>query len=128
MRIKLQATGQGPFSIDVVSAYHSTEMLEGDKRGVHVSLFKAPDELWVGVVTYITAWGTERGTVWITRTAPLWEVAAMIREHAKVILPPGAGYPATPAFETRQAKLAGMMETLTLAALTKVLAEVGELP
>lgn len=37
------------------------------------------------------------------------------------MLPPGAGFPAVPSYETRQAKLAGLIETLTLYALSQAL-------
>lgn len=122
MKHTIQATGHTPKTIDAADMYEHTEMLDGDKRGVRLVLFRIEAE-WLGKVEYLTSWGTERNFTRITPLGTLEEVADSVRNFAKTILPPGAGFPATPQFETRQAKLAGMMETLTLTALSKVLAD-----
>jgi hypothetical protein len=124
MKHTIQATGHTPQTIDAAQKYEHTEMLEGDKRGVRFVLFRLEEvDGWIGKVTYETTWGTERPFTRIVHGDTLEEVADSVRNLAKSILPPGAGFPATPQFETRQAKLAGMMETLTLTALSKVLAQ-----
>jgi hypothetical protein len=123
MKHTIQATGHTPQTIDSDDTFAATEMLEGDKRGVDLRLYRLTADEWLCKVTYLTTWGTERDFTRITHAGSLEEVADSVRSMAKSILPPGAGFPATPQFETRQAKLAGMMETLTLTALSKVLAQ-----
>lgn len=125
MIVTLQATGHSPFQITAARSFGRSEYLEGDRRGVSVELFDVTYS-WVAVVHYLTTWGTERPFTWVSQAADLNSVAAWVREVAAAILPPGAGFPATPQFETRQAKLAGMMQTLTLTALGDVLRQIHE--
>ena len=120
MKVTLQATGYAPVTIDVMGeARVSTQMLPGDKRGVRLSLWELKDGNCVVEVTYLTSWEIERP---FTRLFDGGNVE-VIHEAAKNILPPGAGYPAMPQYESRQLKLLGMLETLTLVALSEVLAE-----
>ena len=144
MKIKLQATGYAPFEVEPSKTYSATEMLEGDKRGVRLTVLKV-GSVWIAEVSYLTTWGSERPFSWVLTRDTLAEhdqgyilnvgrvggsIATSIRGLAKSILPPGAGFPATPPFETRQAKLNGSLETATLTALSTILAvahEDGEL-
>jgi hypothetical protein len=123
MNITIQPTGHMPQVIATDKAYNSTQMLEGDKRGVQLQMGMEEEGGWFAAITYITSWGTERTFVRLEHGA-IGVVCDWVRAAAKIILPPGAGFPATPQFETRQSKLAGMLETLTLVALSEVLAEV----
>lgn len=125
MKTKIQPTGFAPYEIEYDKHITATEMLPDDKRGIRIDVYGNGERLQAAVLTYLTQWGTEREFVYrfsFGTYSGSWD--DWVREMAKRILPPGAGYPATPQFETRQAKLAGMMETLTLVALTKVLAQI----
>ena len=123
MTITLYPTGYPPLQLDPDQTWENTQMLAGDKRGVRVTLYKSGDYLRLAV-EYVSQWGLERNYLRVSKSRlSLEEVAADGREMAQSILPPGAGFPATPAFETRQKKLAGTMETLTLHAMTVVLAQ-----
>lgn len=125
--MKLQATGYSPIDIHEKLVVTDTQMLDGDKRGVRVVLIDTGCGGWVGVLDYITSWPTERPFTRITSfftPASLLDVSEVLREWSKSVLPPGAGYPATPQFETRQSKLQGMLEVATLTALSNCLAQV----
>ena len=126
MMIKLQATGYAPVGYIVKDeCFSSTQMLEGDKRGVGLRMWETSQGFrWVVELSYITSWGTERTFVRVSDASSAEFAAEWVRTASKSILPPGAGFPATPAFETRQSKLAGMMETLTLVALSDVLGQI----
>ncbi len=125
-KIKLQATGDAPVIIDALRSFTSTQMLEGDKRGVRVTLHQTNADKWFADISYLTTWGSERPFTWVD-CETLEVVSARIRiRYSKNMLPPGAGFPATPQYETRQAKLAGMLETITLVALSDVLAQIAE--
>jgi hypothetical protein len=120
-----QATGFAPFTIVIKDdPYCAEEFLEGDKRGVSVELFEDAHNGWWAALDYHTTWGTERPFTRISERGTLEEVSDWVRTQSKTVLPPGAGFPATPSFETRQSKLTGMMETLTLVALSRVLKEI----
>lgn len=122
--ITIQATGHPPFSFDGVELATQCEMLEGDKRGVELHLCRDDKEGDIVIVlTYVTTWGDERPVTRVMRADSLEAAAEWVRGQAPRILPPGAGFPATPSYETRQAKLAGLMETLTLHALSQALVQ-----
>ena len=121
MNITIQPTGYPVVTFEADSVHEATEMLDGDKRGVRVTIYQRRKFVSAAVV-YLSTWGNERPFTRVTKThTKLEDLAAEVREMAKSTLPPGAGFPATPSFETRQAKLAGMMETLTLTALSRAL-------
>ena len=136
MKVMLQATGFGPTKLTARHVYKSKQMLAGDKRGVEITLCEGctndddddswPSLMWVADVTYLTSWGSELQFTRVSWADDLPTIEDGIREDAKTMLPPGAGYPAMPQFETRQAKLQGMLETLTLVALSDVLRQVSE--
>ena len=124
----IQPTGYGPIGIEVTrDAYHSQQRLEGDKRGIKLSIWPRKDGGWVAELVYDTSWPTERQFTRYFHAADLDVLGAMLRDAAKTVLPPGAGYPAMPQFETRQAKLAGMLEVAVLTALSEVLSMAAEL-
>ena len=123
MKTILQATGRSPVEIEYIHYVFHIEMT--DKRGVAILLYQLVDGSWVSVVKYLTNWGTERPFTYLLK-GNLETVAEAVRNIAGSILPPGAGYPAMPQYETRQAKLQGMLETLTLVALSDVLRQVSE--
>lgn len=126
MKHIIQPTGYRPIDFEVKGEpYRSLQLLEGDKRGVELSLYETEagdGGRWLAVLRYVTTWGTEREFTRIYQSDDLDELAEQVRHAAKSVLPPGAGFPATPQYETRQAKLSGMLETLTLTALSEVLA------
>lgn len=125
--IKLQATGYSPVGYVVLGhCFESIQMLEGDKRGVRLRLWTTTGGTFVAELTYLTSWGTEREFTWVDVRNDLVKTADWVRARGAAILPPGAGFPATPQYETRQSKLGGMMETLTLVALSDVLAQADE--
>ena len=131
MNVIISPTGYGPVMIGAVShAYYTVQMLQGDKRGVSLSLWEViEDQGYSAELKYLTTWGSEREFCWLIEAPNLdgpGGIDKMIREAAKTMLPPGAGYPAMPQFETRQAKLQGMLETLTLVALSDVLRQVND--
>ena len=111
-----------PIDIEPDQTWSATEMLQGDRRGVRVTVH-AVENCYYIVLDYLTTWGIERPYTWVIRWTPQaehgpWEY---VRRQATSMLPPGAGFPATPQYETRQHKLQGMLETLTLTALSRVL-------
>ncbi|MCV2356547.1 hypothetical protein LNV09_20595 [Paucibacter sp. B2R-40] len=125
MKTTVQATGYSPFTVEAEALYSDTQMLPEDKRGVTLRLFREADEKWIAVLTYISSWGMERDFTRIYEGYSLEEISEDLRAASKSILPPGAGFPASPQYDTRQAKLAGLMEVLTLVCLSNVLAEIG---
>lgn len=126
-QVTVQATGYAPVTFEGVELAHAREMLEGDKRGVQLDLYRKSDGI-VALLTYVTSWGDERPVSQLCTGNDLDEVAAWVRKQSWHILPPGAGFPATSSYETRQAKLEGLMTTLTLHALTEALKQIGESP
>lgn len=128
MIIKLQSTGFSPVGYVVDGpCIESIQMLDGDKRGVRLRLWRtSKGDRRVCELTYLTSWGTEREFIWVRDFDTLEQLSEWVRGASKSILPNGAGFPATPQYETRQSKLAGMMETLTLVALSDVLAQADE--
>ncbi len=132
MRTTLQGTGYEPMTFDYTHRHTSTQMLDGDKRGVRLTFYDLRDDQGVlryrrAELVYLTTWPTEREFTRLYAQNHLNAVVDTIRSDAKSVLPPGAGYPATPQFETRQAKLAGMLETATLVALSDVLKQAADL-
>ncbi len=129
MNIIIQPTGYGPLQFEVRgAAFYSHQQIEGEKRGVSLSLWDAvdADALWVAKLKYLTNWGSERSFTRFYSTRTPESMGKLIREAAKTMLPPGAGFPATPQYESRQAKLGGVMETLTLIALSDVLRQAAD--
>ena len=133
MKKTLQETGYVPVEIEYTRSIQSTMMLDGDKRGVELTVFLLENGGWAGRLTYITNWGSEQPFTQLFDSDRLSGAGfmvppldSMLRDAAKRVLPPGAGYPAMPQFETRQAKLQGMLETLTLVALSDVLRQVSD--
>lgn len=124
--ITIQATGHPPVTFEGVELAHEREMLEGDKRGVQLDLYRHDDGKIVAALTYLTTWGDERPVTRVIDGLNMGDVVERIRGMAMYMLPPGAGFPATQSYETRQAKLAGLMETLTLHALSQALAKVSQ--
>lgn len=128
-RITLQATGFPPTTVEATELARHREMLGGDKRGVELAVYRLHhDGSLLAVLVYVTSWGQERTFTRLRSIPPNLTdqhsaLADWVRQQAPDILPPGAGFPITPAYETRQAKLRGLMETLTLDCLTKVLAD-----
>lgn len=126
MNITLQATGQSPQNICYTQSITSTQMLMGDKRGVRLTVYLVEGEnYWFPELTYITSWGSEREFVrhWVwVGMGDTWH--HWVRRQSKNMLPPGAGFPATPQYDTRQSKLNGMLEVATLEALGAVLREI----
>lgn len=131
MKTTIKPTGYAPIEIDHIRSFTATQMLEGDKRGVSVTLYELTPGTWAGEVCYLSTWGNERN--FTTYVQPVFDtsltvLAENLRTKSKDMLPPGAGFPATPSFETRQAKLKGMLETLTLVALSDVLEQAQRTP
>ena len=123
MKTILQATGRSPVEIEYTHCFYHLEMI--GNRGVEIWLYQLVNGYWVSAVKYLTNWGTERPFTYLLQ-GNLETVAEAVRNIAGSILPPGAGYPAMPQYETRQAKLQGMLETLTLVALSDVLRQVSD--
>lgn len=121
MKFTLQATGHAPVEIEASCLFSATEHLE--KRGVSVELFQVFHG-YVAAIHYLTTWGLERPFTRLFGPEQLNDIASIIRTAAKDVLPPGAGYPATPSYETRQAKLKGQLEVLTLVCLSRILADI----
>lgn len=126
MKTTVQATGYSPITVEAEVLYSDTQMLPEDKRGVTLRLFREANENWVAVLTYVTAWGMERDFTRIYNGFSLEEISEHLRLASKSILPPGAGFPASSQFDSRQAKLAGLMEVLTLVCLSNVLAAISD--
>ncbi len=126
MKTTLQATGHAPRGVEYDGHWHSIQMLVGDKRGVAIDVYHGTN-CWWAVLSYLTSWPSERSVVRTFHSpelvgATFLGIDGLLREAAKTMLPPGAGYPAMPQYESRQAKLAGMLEVATLTALSEVLA------
>lgn len=120
--MKLQATGYLPIEINPQAAWSAKLMMDGEKRGIGVAVFKL-DDRWVGLVEYGTSWPTERPYSWVLEAPTLTKLGEDIRALAPTVLPPGAGFPAAPQFDARQRKLVESLQTLTLVVLTDVLAQ-----
>jgi len=126
--VKLQATGHLPQSFEGRELACHEDKLPGDKRGVRIAIYQGyGTDLWCEV-RYQTLWGTERPCTYVESwggphplSDKLTNLSVWVRNLAPRIMPPGSGYPAGPQFADRQAKLAGMMETLTLHVLTECL-------
>ena len=125
MNVIISPTGYGPITFEAKrDAAYARQDLE--RRSVSISIWESVDDWWYAELKYLTTWEIERNFTRLFVHPSLSRACVSIREAAKTMFPPGAGYPAMPQFETRQAKLQGMLETLTLVALSEVLRQVSE--
>jgi hypothetical protein len=123
-KIHLQETGFAPFYATGSELARRSEVLDGNKRGILLAIYRTTDGELLGELTYTTDWKQERPFTRVMRAASLDELGQAIRLAAKTILPPGAGYPATDDYRERQAKLMGQLEVLTLSALSECLRQI----
>lgn len=118
------------------TGYPPVELEEGDewaydlqlgKRRVRVVLYETPAILTPSVFTlamsYISDWEEEQDNVIVLRSDNILDLCALARAEADLLLPPGAGYPATAEYEARQSKLQGQIAHAALTALTECLAQ-----
>jgi hypothetical protein len=126
MKVTLHHTGYEPVDVEALAVFQVEEMMPGDKRGVRITAVQVGPLQWRFELAYLTSWGVEQNFYRRSGADTLHDGAQWVREHAPKLLPPGAGFPATPQYETRQRKLEGMMETLTLVALTELLTKIKE--
>lgn len=123
----IQATGYAPIAVEYDGVWCGQQMLQGDRRGVGISVYRAGTQgQWWGVLHYLTTWPSERRFTRVFAGLEADDIADHLRKAAKTVLPPGAGYPAMPQYESRQAKLEGMLEVATLTALGEVLADIAK--
>ena len=118
--IELEATG---FPVEwVVGRQLAWKREDLDaKRGIIMRVIESQDHEYIAAVTYATNWDQERPFTWVMRSHDMHELGGLVRARAKDVLPPGAGYPATPQYADRQRKLREQLETLTLVALSDCL-------
>jgi hypothetical protein len=126
MKVTMQHTGYAPVEFDALAVFTVEKQLGGDKRGVRITAVQVGMIGWRVEVAYLSTWGIEQNYFRCSGINPLSNCAEWVRNLAPNLLPPGAGFPATPQYETRQRKLAGMLETATLVALSDVLAQVSK--
>jgi hypothetical protein len=120
MTITIQPTGYPPVQLEPLYWASSTQVI--GRRVVTVELMRLTGTIWGIFLSYISKWPDERDYRQLLR-GDILVVTELARMAAKSMLPPGAGYPATPDFADRQRKLVGQLEQVTLAALTEVLAQ-----
>lgn len=74
--IIIPATGHSPVTFEGEQLAHAREMLEGDRRGVELALYRRADGVMVVVLTHVTSWGDERPVVKVNDADTLDEAAA----------------------------------------------------
>lgn len=120
----LQTTGHPPVSVITINTYAAQDTL--DRRTVMLGVYvDEPGNYWYQLALH-TDWVDERistyiGGPFINDKDHIELMVAAIHFDAALILPPGAGYPATPEFDARQSKLKGQLYWLALSCLSRVL-------
>jgi hypothetical protein len=116
--ITLHPTGYPPVVIDADTVYRFEERL--GKRLITVELFMSTP--FTLLMAYNSDWEDEHPNVIVLQADTIDELCTLARMEADLLMPPGAGYPGTPEYKDRQAKLKGQIEHAALIALTECLA------
>lgn len=125
--IAIQATGLMPIGLTPQSEFKAEDSL--DKRTVSLDLYLDTMHCWWYKLTLLSDWDDERthtmiGGPFIDDKDHLELMVSAIHHDAALILPPGAGYPATPEYDARQVKLKGQLYWVTLSCLSSILSKI----
>lgn len=93
------------------------------RRGANVELYRREDGRLFASVTYESTRRNERCYTWVVEADSLDALAAQVRERARDLLPPGAGFPADAQYIDKQDKLRDELQAVALDALTFALSQ-----
>lgn len=124
MFLTLHPTGALPVSFEADKEF-TKELAVGPKRRVCAQLFTMKTKLlgFCICLSYLTEWDEEYPNVVVLKGRDLNKLCEQANEMAPQLLPPGAGYPGTPEYAGRQAKLRDQVGFAAITALTECLAE-----
>jgi peptidyl-tRNA hydrolase len=122
MNTTLHPTGYPPIVVESDAVYRET--IDLGRRSVTINLFECVYSRTLTLaMAHNTEWEDELDNVIVLQADTLDELCALARAEADLLLPPGAGYPATKEYEARQSKLRGQVAHAALTALTECLAQ-----
>jgi hypothetical protein len=120
----LEPTGYGVVQLRGRRLGWAREDIEGNKRGVVLAVYEresGPDgdnrHPFVATLTYSTGWKGESPFTWMLESSTLNGLGDLIREKAKDLVPPGAGFPPLPHYEQRQENLRGRLFVVAMKGL-----------
>lgn len=127
----LEPTGYGVVQLRGRRLGWAREDIEGNKRGVVVAVYEHESGSLVGrrspfvaTLTYSTGWKGERPFTWMLESTTVNGLGDLIREKAKDLVPPGAGFPPLPQYEQRQENLRGRLFVVAIKALDGCLKQI----
>lgn len=125
--VTIQATGNMPINFRSTKQFSAADTI--DKREVKLDVYMDTEDYWWYRVALESCWKDERlnsmvGGPFTGSRDDVELMVCAIHFDSESILPPGAGYPATPDYESRQEKLNSQMYWLSLSCLSKVLFDI----
>lgn len=120
----LQTTGYYPFKISSQKRYEAQDVI--DRRTITLIVHIDEEGCQWYKLTLGSAWDGERENAivsgpFVNDDEGYSNLANSVHADAALILPPGAGYPGTPEYVGRQAKLKEQLHWLTVSCLSAIL-------